>query len=359
MTIPVLAALSMAGAMGVFIVSWCLIRRIYKLPTPAHERQTAATSDGWELALYRYLPPGGARPGREPVILCHGMLSNRFNVDLDARTSLARYLSSRGFDAWVMELRGHGGSRRAKGAGQRPFDWDLDDYIRRDIPAVIDAVRDRAGAERVHWFGHSMGGMLLYAYCSLDGSTRAFKSAVLTDAPASFTPMRGRGGVPLGRLYGRLIPAVPPALVLPFLGPTVWIFPRVMSRRYGLADRRTLMPLLANAIIPWGSSRVLLQLCDILESGRFLASDGSIDYENGAGRVDFPLLVLSSARKLMDERMVRDGYERCTSTHKKYIRFSRENGYAIDYTHSNFLLAHSSPEEVFPAIAEWFEAHSG
>ena len=118
------------------------------------------------------------------------------------------------------------------------------------------------------------------------------------------------------------------------------------------------MPLLANAIIPWGSSRVLLQFCDILESGRFLAADGSIDYESGAGRVDFPLLVLSSTRKLMDERMVRDGYDRSPAGAKKYVRLARENGYAIDYTHSNLLLARSSPEEVFPEIADWFEAHS-
>ncbi|HEY3175052.1 MAG TPA: alpha/beta fold hydrolase [Candidatus Polarisedimenticolia bacterium] len=344
-----LAALLIAAACA---SSWPLIRRRYRLGTPADELHHARTEDGWDLALYRYLPLQ-AHPFREPVILCHGMLSNRFNVDLDERCSLARHLRARGFDVWVMELRGHGGSRRSADDRRSPerrggFDWTLDDYILRDVPSVLRYVCQATGSPTVHWFGHSLGGMLLYGGCAT-GLAPSIRSAVVTDAPATLGPLRRRARG--GRLYARLFPAVPPALVLPFLGPAAWLLPRVMARRYGMADRRLVVSLLANAIIPWGSSRVLLQLCRMLEQGRFASMDGEVDYELGALRIEFPLLVIAAGEGRLPEETIRHGIDRAPAREKRYLRLAGR-------THSNLLVGPGASEEVYPVIADWFEAHS-
>ena len=82
---------ALAAIAAISWLTWSMIRTRYVLATPADETQFAATGDGWELALYRYRPPAIVA-AREPVVLCHGMLSNRFNVDLDEEVSLARYL---------------------------------------------------------------------------------------------------------------------------------------------------------------------------------------------------------------------------------------------------------------------------
>lgn len=288
------------------------------------------------------------------MILCHGLLSNRFNVDLDEEASLARYLRSRGMDVWVMELRGHGGSRRA--GPSRGFDWSIDDYIQRDLPAVIATVRRATGAARVHWFGHSLGGMLLYGACILPGIASQIRSAVVCDSPAVFAPLRRR--MRIARAYARLVPVVPPALVLPFLGPAAWLAPWVLRRRHGVSGRRLALALLSNAIVPWGSSRVLLHLCRILESGRFTSLDGALDYERGPERIGFPLRVLSAARKLMDERAIHGGFERAASREKDYLRLSVQDGCAEDYTHSSILVSPSSPRDVYPRVAEWFLRHA-
>ena len=348
-------AVALLAAAAALALAWRLLRRIYPLPTPSDEVHHAPTSDGWALALHRYRPDRPT-PGREPVILCHGMLSNRFNVDLDEEVSLARYLRERGLDVWVLELRGHGHSRRGGGASVRPYDWNLDDYIQKDLPAAVSYVRKATGANAVHWFGHSMGGMILYAACALPALDGAIRSAVVCDSPASFGPLRTRVG--LARLYGRMVPVVPPALVLPMLGPVAWLMPGIMSPRYGLEERRLVMTILANAIIPWGSSRTLLQFCDMLESGRFLSSDGAVDYEAGAARVAFPILVLSTARKIMVERAITLGFTRAASEDKTYERLTVEAGYSTDYTHSNVLVSRSSRREVYPLIAEWLVARS-
>lgn len=334
--------------------AWPLIRRRYRLATPADEIHHAPTQDGWDLALYRYLPRQPC-PAREPIVLCHGMLTNRFNVDLDERTSLARYLRGRGFDVWVMELRGHGESRRAaesasKAArrGRERFDWNVDDYILRDVPAVVGHVLRATGAARVHWFGHSLGGMLLYGACAT-GLAGSFRSAVLTDTPSTLGPLRRRARA--GLLYARLFPAVPPALVLPFLGPVAWLVPWVMAPRYGLAHRRLITSLLANAIIPWGSSRVLLHLCEMLEAGRFRSLDGAIDYELGVERIEFPLMLIAAGKGRLPEEAIRAALDAAPAREKTYLRFA-------GYTHSSLLVGPRAPEEIFPVIGNWFEAHS-
>jgi len=351
-------AVVMTAFIAVMAAAWMVLRRRYRLDTPADERHRALTDDGWEIALYRYRPVQFT-PGREPVLLCHGMLSNRFNVDLDATRSLARYLRDGGFDVWIMELRGHGESRPAAAGERRWSGWSIDDYIQHDLVAAMREVKRLSGSATLHWYGHSMGGMLLYAACAVPGVADSIRSAALSDAPATFRPLR-RAGLDMraARLWGRLVPVVPPALVLPFLGTAAFIHPRLMDRRYGVSDRVLVMRLLSNAIVSWGSSSVLLHLLDMLESGNFRSLDGRRDYEEGAGNIEFPLLVLSAARKLMDEEAVLSGYRRAPTGKKRYVRFSRANGYSDDYTHSNLILSDGSAKEVYPEVRDWFLAHS-
>src|SRR5690606_26287692 len=73
-------------------------------PVAAPTLHYARTRDGWQLALH-HRPPARGGHGT-PLLLCHGMGSNRFNMDGPGRASLARHLQAAGFDVWVLELRG-------------------------------------------------------------------------------------------------------------------------------------------------------------------------------------------------------------------------------------------------------------
>ena len=84
--------------------------RIFGVFRTGDEIHRIATEDGWILAMHRYLSP--ERKYTNPVLLIHGMGANRSNFDLDAKISFARALAVRGFDTWVLELRGAGLSDR-------------------------------------------------------------------------------------------------------------------------------------------------------------------------------------------------------------------------------------------------------
>src|SRR5690349_4226726 len=119
-------------------------------------------TDGWRLAVHHW--PAEGRRRRHPVLMIHGLGANRLNMDLDDRYSIARAAKRRGFDVFVLELRGAGLSQAPGGRDRALFEWGFDDYRWRDLPAAIDAVLTRAGASALHGLGHSMGGMLFYAH---------------------------------------------------------------------------------------------------------------------------------------------------------------------------------------------------
>ncbi len=354
MTSPVLSVLFLATL--AWIVLGIILRRWHRLETTADETHTARTDDGWDLALHRYRPaPGGPPPAREPVIVCHGLLSNRFNVDLDERHSVARHLRAGGFDVWVMELRGHGRSVRARTGRLWPFDWTIDDYVRHDLPAVIEYVCRETGADSVHWVGHSLGGMILYAACAL-GLTGRIRSAVMTDVPADMSLIRSRKLA--GVLYGKIVPIIPPFLFIPFVLVLGWISPRLLLPKYGIRSRRTMLRIVANGIVDVGSSRVALHLARILRRGRFVSWDGAVDYEAGLDRIHFPIMQLAAARRRSPEQTVRALIERAPVTHKAYVRLGRSEGFSEDYNHFTVLRGERAPEEVFPIIDDFLRRHS-
>ena len=110
----------------------------------------APTEDGWRLALihWRGAGPGHGPLRRYPVLMVHGLGSNRLNLDLDERYSIAQAAARRGFDAYVLELRGAGLSRAPHGEDRSRFQWGFSDYRERDLPAAIATVLERSGRDR-------------------------------------------------------------------------------------------------------------------------------------------------------------------------------------------------------------------
>src|SRR5262249_59578807 len=96
-------------------------------------------------------------PARGAVVLQHGLGSNGL-LFLVRGVSLAEHLAELGFDCYVTELRGAGRSQRPRGG------WALDDYLERDLPALLERVREHSGQRELSFIGHSLGGALMWMY---------------------------------------------------------------------------------------------------------------------------------------------------------------------------------------------------
>ncbi|KAL4363974.1 hypothetical protein GQ457_04G012110 [Hibiscus cannabinus] len=62
----------------------------------------------WRVALWRYLPSPQAPSRNHPLMLLSGVGTNAIGYDLSPESSFARFMSSQGYDTWILELRGAG-----------------------------------------------------------------------------------------------------------------------------------------------------------------------------------------------------------------------------------------------------------
>jgi len=161
--LPLLAAFAIAAPSDEGLIRDWVAKRGYPF-----ESRAASTADGIRLGLFR-LP----RPGAPVVHLQHGVLDSAwawvFNQEFKA---LAFELYDAGYDVWLGNNRGNGYSQRfadgADASGSEAF-WDFtyDDMARLDIPAMIEAVLNATGKERLAYIGHSQGTTQMFIAGSL------------------------------------------------------------------------------------------------------------------------------------------------------------------------------------------------
>jgi len=123
-------------------------------------RIVAVTADGVELQLTHV----AARGPRRGVVLCgHAMMTDGRYFAPRKPDGFAAHLAGRGLDVFVVDWRGHGGSRPP--VAGRGDDWTFDDLVELDLPAALTAVADAAGVapREISILGHSLGGLIALA----------------------------------------------------------------------------------------------------------------------------------------------------------------------------------------------------
>ncbi|HTL11817.1 MAG TPA: alpha/beta fold hydrolase [Bdellovibrionota bacterium] len=94
-------------------------------------------------------------PGRQPIILGHGVMESA-----GVWTATARRLQEMGYDVWMPNWRGHGrGWHRSIVRFYSKGDYGLEAMLDQDLPALLKHVNAETGMRPV-LVGHSMGGMI-------------------------------------------------------------------------------------------------------------------------------------------------------------------------------------------------------
>jgi len=163
-------------------VAWSrLLAALYPEKVRTNEVAYITTSDGWKLRLCRYRKEHSSG---EPVLLVHGLNANQNNFTSPADACLVDYLSGQGYDCWTIDLRGTRSSQPAEGQGRSTV--EVEDFVWRDLPAAIEHIQKTTGYAKLHYVGHSLGGLLLYAYAQALGTDKIASGTAL-GAPTQFT----------------------------------------------------------------------------------------------------------------------------------------------------------------------------
>ncbi len=358
------------------------------LPGKGNETFYFETEDGWRLAIDHYLPetkkisnPMVQENGkRTPVILCHGLGLNSYFWDITPKLSFARYLASNGYDVWVVSLRGSGTSTKngfsvlrniaymrqgeINGASFSPFkfDWNIDHYIRFDIPAAINFVKEKTGAKKVTWVGHSLGGMIMYAYASLydvqdvQGMVTIGSPIIVPQPPnnilqafinnkvlfKSFLIINTRTGATSMANFHNFI--ITPDEILMYNLENVEDCIVKKTLKYVVED------------IPVG---VTDQVLSMIRNRDFMSYDGSINYAEKIERISMPVMLCCGVGdNIAPPESIRIVYHNISSADKTFKMFGTANGHVHNYGHNDLVLGKNARKEVYPEILDWLNKHT-
>ena len=333
--------------------AWLVAASSYKAPITADEVHLVTAPDLWKIRLCRHKPKGGRG---EPVFFCHGFMSNQFNFANPPGESMADFFAEKGYDCWLIDLRGATSSIPAFGRSRN--DPTMDDYLLRDIPAAMAYIQKATGYRKVHWVGHSMGGMLLYAYDALFGSD-LLASATTLGSPVGFEGMVFRRPTALLFVRGMsrgLFRAVQRLLVSVLttfhlkqnLVPINW---KNMNPRI---DARALFSMLEVPTIP-----VTESLSTAAERHVWRVNDSSVEvYAKIKKSLSLPLFAIFGAGDpFVPLYTVGPFFNAVPAKDKKLLVLSQENGHSADYSHVDFVFSRKAREEVFEPVLAWLSAH--
>ena len=347
------------------------------------------TSDGWTLQIDRF-EPDRPDPAANPVVLCHGLSYNNHFWDLTEKVSLARYLAGSGYDVWSVSLRGAGLSDqplasilRKLGAGSIPpkffteahkhklgsaafSDYSVDDHIKYDAPAVISFVKAKTGAQKVHWVGHSMGGMIMFAYLSTNPqqAEKDVDTFVAVSVPmAMFHPLNKAmqvqvdnaralkaGNMFVSTSYDAFVAKVLGKLAPPTVSETLFL------------NRDNVEDGVLRRLAQWAQESIspgqLDQLFVLAAEEEFYSKDRKTNYTSMLNRVTTPTFFLvGQLDNMATVGAVKFAHRQVASQDKAYRLFAKINGNKADYGHDDIIIGKHAREEVYPKITKWLKAH--
>ncbi|HEY7954556.1 MAG TPA: alpha/beta fold hydrolase [Polyangia bacterium] len=350
--------------LALLVYAGFLATRYFFVPRYPDEIHFATTSDGWRVAVIRYRPAAEsdadapAFSTREPVLLVHGIASNRYNLDLTDELSMARWLAARGFDVWMVELRGRGLSTRPRLFSGIRYEWSFDEYAERDLPAAAQAILRATGAHRLHLVGFSTGALACYAWLSSPHRNVEVASLVALGGPASFKrasrALSGRLIRSLRWLRHRWLMRVL-APLSGYVHPSPLQIIHNPENTDGAIQRRAMVNMIANF-----SRNELLQYSDWILNDAFRSIDQRRDYRAELGRITTPALLLAGPRDVLaPPDAMKLTFEALGSTDKQFQICSRAQGMRVNYGHFDMVIGREAPAEIFPLIAGFIDAHAG
>lgn len=297
------------------------------------------TPDGAYIALGRY-HPRGRRLFVEPVVLAHGLGANRFDLDFDDRYSLARFLARRGFETWVLEMRGRGH------AGAHGRHTSFDDQAEHDVATALKEI-----GQRVLWVGHSKGGLAAYAHLARNPSA-PIAAIVTLGSPVAFHG-HDAGFKTFTRLMAPLfgLPVIPMRAATRLA--TLTGLPPEPIGSY-LVNRQNLDPSIVRKAIFNVSADIFggvaKQFARWVAKGTFDGNDG-FDYFRGLSAVRAPvMLIAGSDDKLAPPEAVLAARKTLGGPVAELV--------ARGYGHGDLSVGQRAPEEIYPEVAAFLAQHA-
>ena len=131
------------------------------------EEYPVTEEDGHVLSIWHLQPKN---PNGKVVYFQHGLGDTSWTFFQLKHKSLPFFLVKEGFDVWLGNHRGNVFSAKfnpeIKDTGL--FNCTMDDFVKLDLPAMINYVKSRTGVEKIYYLGHSEGTTIFFMLAMQD-----------------------------------------------------------------------------------------------------------------------------------------------------------------------------------------------
>jgi len=318
------------------------------------------TEDGMNLIMTQKIPV--RKKPKAYAMLVHGLGQNRYTWTLTKR-SFENFLIDKGFSTFNIELRGHGLSR-ANGS-DHPETYET--YLNYDMPAFIEAIYNITGKEKFFYVGHSLGGSI--SYCI--GSKFQDKLAGIISIGGPFNMAEGNRllksvahvGVVLGKLYP-FKKRQPDVFYIDYIGiltamglkdimDSSWfkkvplqlwhpgsIEDDILTERITKGFDRTSFNVV-KYFFQWGAR------------GRFISSDGIINFKDRIKDLDIPILFVNGDVDYgVPEKAIKRAYDLASTDDKTFKTFGGEKK-DLHWGHCDLICGKDAPDVTWPYMLEW------
>jgi len=279
-----------------------------------HWAATPVTLQGRDGASFRVVDVMPAKPRAAPVVVLHGMFTDRRFWLSDKGVGLAGYLAERGHPVFIVQRRGLGDSPATdKRCG-------LDEHLQHDLPVVQAHIAQQFPAP-AFWLGHSFGGVM--AARGVADTLDASKVAGLVLLASQFE---------VGKR------------ALDWPGN---ILTRALVRACGY------LPARAVGLGPVNEPAAAAQ-----DACRWV-SDGQRkpDIKQSLQKITVPTLAISGAADTVDPTAgCKKLVAHFASKRVRFVRAGLADGFAQDYNHPGIVISKPAQAEIWPLIGDWMNA---
>lgn len=298
--------------------------------SPIRQESIAVPLPGGESLHIRRLQ---GRAGGSPLLMIHGAIENGRIFYSESGKGLAPYLAAKGFDVFVVDMRGRGKSSPPIG---RCSVFGQTEAIREDIPALIGAVRKIHGDRPLQWVAHSWGGVLLTAFLA-----RCPEEAKKISAMVYFGSKRT---IRVWNIWRILKVDLVWSIVCPLACLIAGYLP-ARQLHFG-SDSET--------------SKSYRQSAEWVKNDAWVDSDDGFDYGSAVKKINLPPIWYIAAKNdhsLGHPDDVRDFMNSSGGQKSRFTILGRQNGNLHDYDHINMLTHPDATVDHFPMVAEWLQQH--
>lgn len=280
-------------------------------------QQAATTLTGADGGVFKIVEVIPEQVDGAPVVLLHGMFTDRRFWLSDKRIGLAAFLAERGHPVIIAQRRGLSDSPAITAR------CGLEEALRYDLPILQTHVSARFN-QAAFWLGHSFGGVM---------AARAAAETLDRTQIAGLILLASQFEI------GKRALDWPGNLLT-----------RGLVRLYGYLPARTvgLGPVNEPAAAAYDA-------CHWVSQGR---RDTAI--RSALGAVDVPILAVSGAADRVDPT---EGCRRlvshCASQDLQFVTAGRAQGFAQDYDHPGIVISKEAQREIWPLIGDWLAGHAG